>query len=281
MTVHKTFEIKVLDKRENGGRIRINTGSVDRDNDRVFPVGARIDSYLKNPVVQWGHNYTDPWAVAGRTNELIVTPDYIDADFDLRPAANVADPQNIVLLLWNGEWVKSASIGFLPNPKTAKRNEVGGYDYDDWELLEWSIVTIGSQRDALRLAMKALENTEPVTKDFTSFIEQKRGRVISAKNEQMIRAAAENLQKVLASLGEEPEEEPMEDDPMMEATEPTQQKQTDISSDAPLTQTDNPAEPPIPEPAPLVDDLTTHDESEAALEAFAKALINLTENWSK
>ncbi len=35
--IRKTFEIKVLEKRKDGGRIAINTGSVDRDRDRVFP----------------------------------------------------------------------------------------------------------------------------------------------------------------------------------------------------------------------------------------------------
>jgi hypothetical protein len=151
---HKTFDIEVVERRENGGKIRISTNSLDRDRDRVMPRGGRIENYLKNPVVQYGHVYRDPWATIGRTNSLEIFDTYIDADFDLRPAANEYDPQNIVILLWNGGWVRTASIGF--NPYTAKANAEGGYDFVDWELLEWSLVPVPANQDALRLMAKAL-----------------------------------------------------------------------------------------------------------------------------
>ena len=108
--VRRDFDVKILEQRANGGRILINTGAIDRQRDRVFPMGARLDNYQKNPIVQWGHNYRDPFATIGRTNTLIKTPEGIVADFELRPAANESDPQNIVLLLWNGQWVKTASL---------------------------------------------------------------------------------------------------------------------------------------------------------------------------
>jgi hypothetical protein len=153
--IRKTFNIKVLVKRKDGGRILINTASVDRDRDRVIPAGARTDNYLKNPVVQWGHNYRDPWATVGKSNSLTISDDGIVADFDLRPAANDQDPQAVVLLLWNGDWVRTASIGFIPT--AGKPNDAGGTDYSEWELLEWSIVPIPANQDALRLAVKGLE----------------------------------------------------------------------------------------------------------------------------
>ena len=106
--------IKIMETRENGGRIRINTDALDRDNDRVYPDGAQFDNYLKNPVVLWGHNYRDAAALIGRTNSIEHTPEYIDVDFDLRDAANESDPQNIVRLLWNQGFVRTASIGFMP-----------------------------------------------------------------------------------------------------------------------------------------------------------------------
>jgi len=152
---HKTFEIKILDKRKDGGRIVINTAAADRDSDHVFPAGGRFDNYLKNPVVQWGHNYKDPFATIGRTLTLIRAADGLVADFELRPAANEADPQNIVRLLWDGEWIKTSSIGFIP--LAGKPNNIGGHDYTEWELLEWSLVPIPSNAEALRLAVKSLE----------------------------------------------------------------------------------------------------------------------------
>ena len=151
------FPIEVKEKRADGGRIVINTGSVDRDRDRVKPSGANIANYMKNPVVQWGHNYFDPWATVGKTTELTIFPDRIEAEFELRPAANDADPQNVVRLLWDGGWIKTASIGF--NPLEFEKNEMEGHDFTSWDLLEWSLVPIPANQDALRLASKALDAT--------------------------------------------------------------------------------------------------------------------------
>lgn len=151
----KTFTLEVIEKRKDGGRILINTASVDRDRDRVMPGGANVSDYLKNPVVQWGHNYRDPWATVGNSNSLTITEDGIVSDFTLRPAANEHDPQNIVILLWEGGWVKTASIGFIP--RKGAPNAEGGTDFTAWDLLEWSIVPIPANQDALRLAYKSLE----------------------------------------------------------------------------------------------------------------------------
>jgi phage head maturation protease len=155
--IRKTFDIELVKVGEDGGEITINTGAVDRDKDRVFPEGATVDNYLKNPVVQYGHNYREPWATVGKTNELTVGTDTINAAFQLRPAANEHDPQNIVKLLWSGGWIRTASIGFLPNWDDVEENEFGGYDFNEWELLEWSLVPVPANQEALRLAFKALQ----------------------------------------------------------------------------------------------------------------------------
>ena len=153
--VHKTCAIEVISKSETGGRIRISTSGHDRAQDRVFPRGGRFENYLNNPIVQWGHNYNDPWATIGKTTVLEVFDDFIEAEFELRPAANEHDPQNIVILLWQGGWIKTASIGF--NPDQAKGNSKGGRDFTGWELLEWSLVPIPMNQDALKLAIKGFE----------------------------------------------------------------------------------------------------------------------------
>lgn len=161
MTIHKTFEIKVLDQHKSGGRILINTGGLDRDRDRVIPDGANVDAYTKNPVVQWAHNYKDPWATIGKTIKLERTADGLVADFELRPPVNDADPQNIIMGLWNGGWVRTASIGFIPTQ--GKPNKEGGTDFSAWDLLEFSLVPIPANADALRLAVKALDPQSAAT----------------------------------------------------------------------------------------------------------------------
>lgn len=219
--LRKQFDITVKEQRENGGRILINTAAVDRDRDRVMPLGARIENYLKNPVVMWGHNYRDPFALIGKTNELTITEAGIEVDFDLRPAANEADPQNIVLLLWNGGWVRTSSIGFDPRDVPVDgvvpteddgvlieargwtENEHGGFDYTDWELLEWSLVPIPANQEALRLAVKGLgegeetrrqgdKETEPVGGGDVAWI--RRLTVESDKGEQVLFACFRSYQ---------------------------------------------------------------------------------------
>ena len=163
MTIqHKTFTAELVSKSDAGGRIVISTAGCDRDRDRVMPRGAVLDNYQKNPVVMWGHSYYQPSDVIGRTVNLETTDGGIMADFELRPAANDQDPQNIVRLLWDGGWVRTASIGF--RPIEMQPNEFGGNDITAWELLEWSLVPIPANADALRLAAKALD-AAPVEKD--------------------------------------------------------------------------------------------------------------------
>lgn len=156
-----TFEIVKQDT--NGGEIMISTPSVDRDRDRVLPEGARIDNYMKNPVVQWGHNYHEPWATIGRTDALEIGTDGIKASFTFREAANDQDPLHIVKTLWDGGFVNTASVGFNPLPGGYEENDEGGFDFTKWELLEWSLVPIPANQDALRLAVKALDIPEHTT----------------------------------------------------------------------------------------------------------------------
>ena len=165
MNIKKTFDLEVKEKNPTGGRITISTPSVDRDRDRVFPMGARVDNYMKNPVVQWGHNYKEPWATIGRTDRIEVTPEGINVEFTLREPANDQDPQNIVILLWEGGWINTASVGFAPafyvKEDAVVENEFGGHDYNDWDLLEWSMIPIPANQDALRLAVKSLDGETP------------------------------------------------------------------------------------------------------------------------
>lgn len=196
MTVSKVLEFTTIERRgADGGRIQISTGGVDRQKDRVFPQGARTENYMKNPVVLWGHNYFSADSLIGRTKTLEVTETGIVADFELRPAANDADPQNIVRLLWEQEYVRAASIGFLPNWDRILPNDFGGVDFVDWELLEFSLTSVPANADALRLAAKRFPDA------YVAF--EKRGRVLSAANEAKIVDARDNLDQVLGQLSED------------------------------------------------------------------------------
>lgn len=232
MKKFKTVDFQVLEKADNGGRILISNAAFDRDADRVYPMGAQLDNYLKNPVVQWGHGYSEPWQTVGRTTGLEVTSEGVVASFELRPAANDQDPQNIVKLLWDGGWIRTASIGFIP--KAAQPNQAGGSDFTQWELLEWSLVPIPANQDALRMSMKALEDKPEIVVNYDTGAyaitnaqikvfevpEVKRGRVLSAANEKSLRGAYEQIGSVLAQIAQEPEQNAPEQEPEVKQGEP-------------------------------------------------------------
>jgi hypothetical protein len=97
-----------------------------------------------------------------------------------------------VRTLWEHGFLNAASVGFTPKAGTPTGK--GGTRYTEWELLEFSIVPIPANADALRLAFDGAA--------------AKSGRVLSAKNESALRAAVDTLLSVLSQL-DKPEPEPM------------------------------------------------------------------------
>ena len=155
--LHKHFELKAGD----GGRMVASTPGLDRDNDRVLPMGAKLDNFLKNPVLMYGHNYRDPWALIGKVADLMVEPTGLTFAPALRDPANDADPMNVIKALWDQGWLRACSIGF--NVVKWMDNEMGGKDFVEWELLEISLVPIPANQNALRLAAKAIDGGEEET----------------------------------------------------------------------------------------------------------------------
>jgi uncharacterized protein len=156
--IRKQFQVE-----KEGEWLTINTGTVDRDRDRVLPSGAVLENYMANPVVMWGHNYRDPWALIGRAADLEVTETGIRSRPEFRAPASESDPMHIIQALWDGGLVRAASIGF--NPLEWNDNERGGYDFTRWELLEWSLVPIPANQEALRLAVKGIDE-QPANPQF-------------------------------------------------------------------------------------------------------------------
>jgi hypothetical protein len=193
--------VTTLERATSGGMIRISAPSLDRDRDRVMPMGAQLDAYRRNPVVQWGHGYAEPWQTIGRTVDLSVSADGIDALFELREPASDSDPQHIVLALWNGGFINASSIGF--QPLAAEPNDFGGLDFTSWEMLEFSLVPIPANRDALR---RAADEHPLAAKAFGLDI-VKAGRVLSKANEARLREAYAAIGAVLEQLGMDEEDD--------------------------------------------------------------------------
>lgn len=126
----------------------ISTETTDRYGDVVRVNGMDDTSYSKNPIVLWGHDSKS--MPIGKS--LWRKQSEKDGVKGILAKTQFADTQmgNDVYGLWKGGFINASSIGFIPSEYTPLDK---GYDFTKWELLEYSIVPIPANPDALRLAL--------------------------------------------------------------------------------------------------------------------------------
>lgn len=123
----------------------ISTANIDRDLDIIEPSGGEFAAYMRNPVVAWMHLREDSMPV-GSTLRLDVERDGIRATWRWLQGDPLADR---VRNAFEQGVVRAASIGFHPIEWTPLAN--GGRRYTKWELLEWSLVAVPSNRQSVRV----------------------------------------------------------------------------------------------------------------------------------
>lgn len=232
--IYKSFSVvsKAVDADAGIYEAMITTESTDRSGDIVRATGGQLENYLKNPVVLWAHDYSSP-PIAKTLSIQIMPGTGIKAAFQF-PDWGINPQADIVRQLWAGGFINATSIGFMPltSAPIDPKYTWGPQDYTSWELLEFSIVPVPANQDALRLAVKTI--TETV---------KKTGRVLSAKNETKLKDAVTALNEILAQLG---------DDDEKQQPEGTQTSDTEY----PATEGSN-------------TDLTLHDENPELLEKLS------------
>jgi HK97 family phage prohead protease len=120
----------------------ITTLDLDHYNDQVFPQGADLRAYRKNPIVLFLH---DPYEFVGSAMRLERTNRSIRARWRwLAGDAFAARVKNA----WEQGVVRGLSIGF--KPLESKDNRFAGKDFLRWQLLEFSIVPIPANPEARR-----------------------------------------------------------------------------------------------------------------------------------
>lgn len=224
-----------FDEGERSAVDYITTAAVDRDHEIVDPQGGVIEEFMKNPVVLFGHNHYEmpigkaAW-IRSDAKGLIAKTMY----------ANTAKANEVYEYRKAG-FPLAKSIGFIPIktedfPEGSPERAQGvRRKYTEWLLLEYSDVPVPSNPEALEIAVskglipadipveltvEPVEKTEKPEKEVqeTDAIE-KSGRVLSAKNREIITAAVDAmnmaesaLQDLLAATEQaEPEEEPKEE----------------------------------------------------------------------
>ncbi len=129
----------------------ITTGAIDRDRDCLKVEGWRLDAYRANPVVLWAHDY--------RGLPVAKADSILTGAGALKATATFTAPDeypfgDTVYRLLQGGFLRATSVGFRPI-RSAYNNERGGYDFEEQELLEFSIVPVPANPEALMDAKAA------------------------------------------------------------------------------------------------------------------------------
>lgn len=137
----------------------ITTESLDRDGDTIRASGWDLKSYRKNPVVLFGHDRLG--LPIGRCTSVKRVERGLEAEWEWAPHAFAQD----VARLWAGGFLNSTSVGFRPLEweRSSDESRPYGVDFLKQELLEFSVVPIPANSEALRRSVKALAERLPDT----------------------------------------------------------------------------------------------------------------------
>lgn len=140
----------------------ISTETKDRHGDVMVASGVQLDSYKKNPVVLWCHDYKIP--PIAKAIDIMVNESEIISKAEFQTDTELA--REIWGLIEKG-FLNAWSIGFIPKKYkyVEKKDEEGGDDeyfkITKWDLMEYSSVPVPSNFESLTHALKSAQITAP------------------------------------------------------------------------------------------------------------------------
>jgi HK97 family phage prohead protease len=156
--VTKLFNTKPssIDEDERSVEFVISTDQVDRYGEIVDQKTWDFKSFLKNPVVFWGHTSHEPEYVLGTASDLKVSEDgkqttaRLNFDTDINPKADLVFNQ-----IKRGT-LRTVSVGFMSGKmEMDAKDDDAPWILKDNELLEISVVPIPANPGAVALGMKS------------------------------------------------------------------------------------------------------------------------------
>ena len=126
----------------------ISTATPDRMNDSVAVDGWRLDAYKKNPLVLWSHDGS--MLPVGRASAVWVQGNKLKATAEFAPADVNPFAERVRKMVERG-FLNATSVGFAPIKFkfSEDKSRPLGIDFLEQELLEFSIVSVPANPDAL------------------------------------------------------------------------------------------------------------------------------------
>lgn len=169
----------------------ISTASIDRVGDTISPDGWQLDNFKKNPVVLWSHDASSlPLA---RATRVWVEGGKLKAEAEFTPSG-MARFNDTVFDMLKGGFLNATSVGFAPlKYKFSDDPERRfGIDFEVQELLEFSVVPVPANAEALVQARSAGIDVAPV-RDWIERVLRRDGQaVIPVDRLDKIERAAKN-----------------------------------------------------------------------------------------
>jgi len=152
-TLYKGFTADAVAIKADGlTEFTISTGAVDREGDTIDPKGWDLGPYKKNPVVLWAHMHT--LLPVGNSPDISLDGKKLRAAVEFTPEGEVPFNDQVRRLV-HGGFLKATSVGFLPRAWERSEDEDRegpfgpGFDFKSQELLEFSIVPVPANPEAL------------------------------------------------------------------------------------------------------------------------------------
>lgn len=160
------WEIKGVSETERTVEAIISSESVDRMGDVIRQAGWQLKHYMKNPVVQWAHDYSQPPIGTAESMEVI-DPQRDQKKVSKKIGAYLkavtrfaeTDFAEEVFQLFLQDVLRAFSVGFIPKEwdqifeGEGDDKHITGLEFTKQELIEYSVVPVPANQDALALAV--------------------------------------------------------------------------------------------------------------------------------
>ena len=161
------FNVKAEELEERTVRFKISSEVVDRDGDILIAKGCNFENFRKNPQFLGFHNYHEyplgipkNWGVDGDAVYCdVYFPTIEELSTDKESASEKAKLVDFTYHCYKTGMLNAVSVGFIATD-AEPNNATGGFIVKNWELLEFSAVTVPANQDAIAQAVKSFGDDE-------------------------------------------------------------------------------------------------------------------------
>ena len=157
-----------------------STGAVDRMGDVIYQTGWKIDNFMKNPVVLFGHDSDD--LPVGHVKTINFNDSNLTLSIDFTPKDIYPFAETVFQMIKRGD-LSAGSVGMKPIKwKWVEDSERNGIDFIEQELLEFSIVTIPANPEALSHSNKGIIDADIDTTDIIKSVDESFDKILDKQN---------------------------------------------------------------------------------------------------